>query len=91
MFASQLPPIYDKLLNFLVSKATPAEILSFELTAKEAKYLEALTEKNKSGHLTEVEAAELEQIMEIELLIASLRARAFAALKQKPERFKYSA
>lgn len=84
MIATKLPPVYDSLLDFLVSKATPEEILAFEPTPAELRHIEDLTDKNKSGQLTPAEAAELEKTIEVELLIASLRARAFVALKQKP-------
>ena len=81
MFATKLPPSYDSLLDFLVKKATPQEILAFELTPQELKQAEELSEKSKEGHLSEEEAYTLEKMMQAELLIGALRARALVMLK----------
>lgn len=82
MFATKLPPSYDSLLDFLVEKATPEEILAFELTPQQLKRAEELSEKHKAGYLPEDEVHELEKIMQVELLIGALRARAMVALKK---------
>jgi hypothetical protein len=81
MFATKLPPSYDNLLDFLVKKATPEEILAFELTPQELQQAEELSDKSKAGHLSEEEAYTLEKMMQTELLIGALRARALAMLK----------
>jgi hypothetical protein len=80
MFATKLPPSYDSLLDFLVEKATPEEILAFELSPQEVNRAEELSDKSKAGRLSDAEAYELEKMMQTELLIGSLRARALAAL-----------
>ena len=85
MFATKLPPSSDSLLDFLVKKATPQEILAFELTPQQLSRAEELNEKSKLGHLSEVEAYELEKMMEVELLIGALRARALVTSKLRPE------
>lgn len=81
MFATKLPPAYDNLLDFLVEKATPQEILAFELKPEEIIRAEELSEKSKAGRLSETEAYELDQMMRVELIIGALRARALVALK----------
>ena len=78
MFATQLPPLYNNLLDFLVEKATPKEILNFEMTPQELARAEELSEKHKASRLTEDEAYELDKIMQVELLIGALRARALS-------------
>lgn len=83
MFATKLPPSYDSLLDFLVEKATPEEILAFELTPQQVSRAEELSDKSKSGRLSDAEAYELEKMMQAELLIGSLRARALVALKKR--------
>lgn len=85
MFAAKLPPSYDSLLDFLVKKATPEEILGFELPPQELKQAEELSDKNKAGRLSEDEAYELEKMMQVELLIGALRARALVMLKDNDE------
>jgi len=81
MYATKLPPSYDSLLDFLVKKATPEEILAFELTPQQIKQAEELGEKSKVGHLSDDEAYQLEKMMQAELLIGALRARALVMLK----------
>lgn len=82
MFATKLPPAYDGLLDFIVEKATPQEILGFELSPKEIARAEELSEKSKAGRLSETEAYELEKMMQVELLVGALRAKALVALKK---------
>jgi uncharacterized protein YnzC (UPF0291/DUF896 family) len=57
--------------------------LAFELTPEELQRAEELSEKNKMGRLTPDEAVELDQMMEVEMLIGGLRARALATLKKQ--------
>ncbi len=85
MFATKLPPSYDNLLDFLVKKATPEEILAFELSSQELKRAEDLSEKSKLGRLNEDDAYELEKMMQVELLIGALRARALVMLKNNDQ------
>ena len=76
-------PTYNDFLDFLVEKATPQEILAYkpsEISQQRAAYL---TEQNKSDALTSDEAAELEQILEFELLVSALKARALKLLSHK--------
>ncbi len=81
MFATKLAPAYDSLLDFLVEKATPQEILAFKASPEEQARADELTAKNKAGRLTDEEAAELNSMLEIDLLVMGLKARALVALK----------
>lgn len=85
MFATKLPPSYDNLLDFLVKKATPKEILAFELSPQELQQAEELSEKSKAGRLSEEEAYQLEKMLQAELLIGALRARALVMLKNNDQ------
>ena len=80
MFATKLPPSYESLLDFLVEKATPEEILAFELTPQQLIRAEELSQKNKTGRLSDDEAYELDKMMQVELFIGALRARALTRL-----------
>ena len=85
MFATKLPPEYHNLLDFLVEKATPQEILAYKASSGEQARADELTEKNKSGRLTEAESQELNSMLELDLLVMGLKARALAALKNSSE------
>lgn len=81
MFAAKLAAAYDSLLDFLVAKATPQEILAFKASPEEQARADELTEKNKAGRLTEEEAQELNSMLEIDLLVMGLKTRALVAIK----------
>jgi len=75
-------PVYDQLLDFLVEKATPEEILAFKAPDDFQALADELTEKNKAGTLTKAERDLLEQMIEYHLLFTELKARAILALKR---------
>ena len=75
-------PIYDELLDFLVEKATPQELLAFRPSEVAQQRAEELTEKNKAGTLTPQEQAELEQMLAFDQFVTALKARAARVLKQ---------
>ena len=83
MVAARLAPAYNNLLDYLVTISDPHRLLAFELTPEQLQRAEELTDKNKMGRLSPDEAAELDQMMEVEMLIAGLRARALANLKKQ--------
>lgn len=75
-------PVFDDLLDFLVEKATPKEILAFKPSDSAQQRADELTEKNKSGQLSAEERNELEQMLKLDLLVTVLKARALRAMKQ---------
>ena len=75
-------PIYDDLLDYLVAKATPAEILAFEPSQRAQVRAELLLERSSEGALTVEERAELEQMLQMDRLVSVLKARALAALNK---------
>ncbi len=76
-------PIYDDLLDFLVKKATPEEILAFAPSEASQERADELLDKNNAGTLTPAEAAELQQMLQIDRLVSVLKARAIEALSQR--------
>lgn len=80
MATAIFPPLYDEFLDFLVERVTPAEILAFKASDEAQRRAERLTERNQAGTLTPEEAAELEQMLELELLLSVLKAKALVAL-----------
>jgi hypothetical protein len=83
MLATRLPPAYNSLLDFLVEKASPQEILAFQASAEEQKRADELTQKNKAGQLSPEEVEELQQMLDVDLIVMGLKARALVAMKQK--------
>lgn len=75
-----LSPVYDDLLDFLIEKATPQEILAFNASKIAAERAEELLEKNNAGTLTSDEDAELQQMLQVDRLVSVLKARALEAL-----------
>ena len=80
MVSPSLSPIYDELMEYLVQKATPQEILAFRLSESAQERAEYLTERNKAGVLTSEEKFELDQWIEFDQLVSLLKAKAVQAL-----------
>lgn len=80
--ASTLLTGIDDLLDYLVEKATPQEILAFEASEEAKERARELIERNNAGTLTAEERVEIEQILEVERLVTMLKARALAAMKR---------
>jgi hypothetical protein len=80
MSSAMLPAVYDEFLDFLVEKVTPAEILAFRASKAAQERANELTERNKDGTITSAEIAELEQLLELDLLLAVLKAKALIAI-----------
>jgi hypothetical protein len=82
MATTQLTPAFDDFLEYLVEKATPQQILAFQVSEAAQQRAEELTARNKAGTLTPEETDELNQMMEFNLLVSALKAKALTALKQ---------
>jgi hypothetical protein len=82
MIVSQLPPIYDYFIDFIVQKATPDEILSFQIPESEKQRAIDLLEKKSAGDLTAEESQILVQMQQVDRLISAMKAKALAVQKQ---------
>jgi len=82
MALAHFSPIYDDLLDFLVEKATPAEILAFAPSEAAQERAEELLEKNNAGTLTTEEYGELQQMLQVDWLVSVLKARALESLSE---------
>lgn len=83
MTVTHVAAVYDYFLSFLVEKATPQEILAFEIPESERHHALALLEKQDAGTLTPEEGVELEQMQRIDRLVSALKAKAIAASRQE--------
>lgn len=77
----QIPSLtaYDYLLDYLVEKASPEEILAFELPQLLQERARDLIAKGQHD-LSAEESRELSQLLETEALITALRGRALEAI-----------
>lgn len=83
MAVAQIPPIYDELLDYLLEKATPEEILAFKASEKADERAADLLDRNNAGIVTPAEALELEQMLYFDRKISILKAKAAATLKRR--------
>jgi hypothetical protein len=79
---SDFTPVYDDFLDYLIEKATPAEILAFQPSPQALERAETLLDRSSEGELTLDERAELDQMLQMDRLVSVLKARALAALKK---------
>lgn len=83
MATTRLSPVYDEFLDYLIEKATPAEILAYRPSSSAQQRADYLTQRNKLGEMSPEEAAELQNMLEIDVLISALKARALRIQHQQ--------
>ena len=76
------PPVYNRLLDFLVEKATPQEILAFSATTEEQRHADDLSERLSAGTLTPEEQDELSQLRVFDEWVSLLKARALESMNR---------
>jgi hypothetical protein len=67
--------VYRYILEFLISRPSPEEIMDFGPTPAMQARATDLLEKNRSGNLSALESAELDEYMRINHLITMLKAQ----------------
>jgi hypothetical protein len=72
---------YQEILDFLVSRPTPEQIISFKISEASQNRLQVLLQKNRELNLTNAETSELDLSEQIDILMGFLKVRAYAALK----------
>ena len=76
---------FAKVLEFLATAPTPAEILTFRPTPALQTQINRLLSKNKAGTLTADEESELDRVGDLEHILIALKARAQQQLDQTLE------
>ncbi len=71
-----IPAVYQEVIDFLIKRPTPEEILAFKVSPQAQMQLQALIEKNRSTALTPMELAELDVYEQLEYMMVLLKARA---------------
>ena len=80
MTAVNMLPLYDELLEYLVDKATPQEILAFKASPEAQAYAQNLIERQSEGRISPQEAQILGQMEQVERLMSVLKAKALRSL-----------
>nr|MDZ8058419.1 hypothetical protein [Nostoc sp. EkiNYC01] len=72
----EISEVYQEVLDFLIKRPTPEEIIAFKVSSQAQMQLEVLLEKNRSASLTQMELAQLDVYEQLEHLMILLKARA---------------
>jgi hypothetical protein len=70
--------VYDELVEYLATKATPQEILNFQISEAAQARAEELLERNSDNTLTPDERLELEQMRYFDRKVSLLKAEVLA-------------
>lgn len=82
MITPKFLPVTDTFLNYLLEKATPEEILAFQVSDAEKEYAQELVERKSAGTLTSEEAEDLDRITEFNSLVMVLKAKAIRTIQE---------
>lgn len=72
---------YQQLVEYLAQKASPQEILDFNISEEEQERARTLMERDRDGELTPLERMELDQMAYFDRLVSTLKAKALEALQ----------
>jgi len=72
---------YSSFLDFVMKKATPEDILAYQMPKAEQKRIIELLDKQDEDELTPEEADELQEIKMIDRMLLALKARALDTLE----------
>ncbi len=73
-------PAYNSFLDFVIQKASPQDILAYQMPEAERRRIVELLDKQDEDTLTPAEAAELQEIQVVDRMLLALKARALKAL-----------
>lgn len=80
-----IPQAYLEVLDFLVTRPTPQDILAFKVSSAAQNRLSTLLDQNREGNLTAPEVAELDVYEQLEHLMILMKARAASATRTSEE------
>ena len=78
---NELPATYLEILDFLVTRPTSAQLLSFKVSEPSQIRLQELLRKNRDTSLNPSETAELNVYEQLDALMTLLKVRAYTAIK----------
>jgi len=73
---TDISAVYQEVLDFLIQRPTPEEIVAFKVSPQAQTRLSELLKKNRSTTLDSIELAELDVYEQLEHLMILLKARA---------------
>jgi hypothetical protein len=76
---------YQEILNFLISRPTSTQIISFKVSEASQTRLQTLLQKNRDAALTPTETSELNLYEQLDTLIGFLKIRAYTAFNTAPQ------
>ena len=79
---TETPPAYAEVLDFLLTRPTPHDILAFKVSEAAQARLRLLLDKNREETLSAPEEAELNIYEQLEHLMILLKAKAYALASQ---------
>lgn len=74
--STDIPAVYQEVLDFLIKRPTPEEIIAFKVSPIAQRRLSELLEKNRSATLSLMELAELDVYEQLEHMMILLKVRA---------------
>lgn len=77
------PQIFEDLVNFIVEKTPPAEVIAFRPSPRAQQRFDELSARVKSGQATPEERLEMEHNLELEHMMQLAKARARVALQRE--------
>ena len=77
------PQIFEDLVNFIVEKTPPAEIIAFRPSPRAQQRFDELSARVKAGQATPEEHLEIERNLELEHMMQLAKARARIALQRE--------
>ena len=78
---TNLPPTYLEVLDFLITRPTSEQLLTFKVSEQSQSRLQTLLQKNRDNCLNPSETAELNTYEQLDALMTLLKVRAYAATK----------
>ncbi len=81
---TELPPTYLEVLDFLVTRPTSEQLLTFKVSEQSQVRLQSLLQKNRDTTLNPSETVELNVYEQLDALMTLLKVRAYAATKNAP-------
>jgi hypothetical protein len=78
---TQTPPAYTEVLDFLITRPTPAEITRFKISEPSQARLRQLLDKHRDSRLNRSETAELDLYEQLDQLMTMLKSRAYASIQ----------
>ncbi|MBO3460398.1 hypothetical protein G7B40_018025 [Aetokthonos hydrillicola Thurmond2011] len=79
---TDITAVYQEVLDFLIKRPTPEEIITFKVSLPVQKRLQELLEKNRSATISTMEFAELDVYEQLEHMMILLKARAYTELNK---------